>query len=54
MLTSLRISIATIFAYLTLKDGVLGGNTLYAILFALLTMEYVAELILERRKGGKG
>jgi len=48
--TFLKITLASLFAYLTFRDGVLDGNTLYAILFALLAFEYVVELLLDKRK----
>ena len=45
--TCLRVVLAALFAYLTFKNGLSDGNSIYAILFALLTLEYVAELIFD-------
>ncbi len=53
ILTTLKIVLAALFAYLTFRDGLSDGNTIYALLFALLTLEYVAELILDKRKKEK-
>ncbi len=44
MVTGLKAALASLFAYLTIKDGVADGNAVYAILFALLTIEYIIEL----------
>ena len=41
----LRLALAVIFAYLAFKDGIVDGCIIYAILFALLSIEYIYELL---------
>jgi len=41
----LKLVLAVIFAYLAFKDGIIDGCIIYAILFALLSIEYIYELL---------
>jgi len=42
--------LAALFIYLTVTDGIASGNIVYALLFALLAIEYLIELMSAGRR----
>ena len=50
----LKVAIATIFVYLSLKDGIKDGNIIYTLLFGLLAIEYIVDLLEYRKRDTKG